>query len=55
MFMLVRAERKRQSLVVISREALAVDPPRLLPVETRQAIQTVDRSDVQRSSIVPCR
>jgi hypothetical protein len=39
-FTLARGGRERQLTVVVSREAFKVDPPRLLPVQTREAIQT---------------
>jgi hypothetical protein len=34
--------------VVVSREAFKVDPLRLLPVQTREAIQTDGRSEAAR-------
>ena len=48
MFTLARGGRERQLTVVISREAFNVDPPRLLPVQTREAIQTDGRSEAAR-------
>jgi hypothetical protein len=47
-FMLARGGRERQLLVVVSREAVRVDPPRLLPIQTREAIQTDGRSEAAR-------
>src|SRR4051812_20215424 len=47
-FTLSRAGRERQVTVVVSRKALKVDPLRLLPVQTREAIQTEGRSEAAR-------
>jgi hypothetical protein len=47
-FKLARGGRERQLLVVVSREALRVGAPRLLPVQTREAIQTDGRSEAAR-------
>ena len=47
-FTLARGGRERQLTVVVSREAFKVDPPRLLPVQTREAIQTDGRSEAAR-------
>ena len=48
MFTLARGGRERQLTVVINREAFNVDPPRRLPVQTREAIQTDGRSEAAR-------
>jgi hypothetical protein len=47
-FTLARGGRERQLTVVVSREALNVDPARLLPVQTREAIETDGRSEAAR-------
>lgn len=47
-FMLARDGRERQLLVVVTHEALTVDPLKLLPVQTREAIQTDGRSEAAR-------
>lgn len=46
--MLFRAGRERQLTVLVSRKALKVDPFGLLPVQTREAIQTEGRSEAAR-------
>ena len=47
-FTLARGGRERQLTVVLTREALNVDSPGLLPVQTREAIQTDGRSEAAR-------
>jgi hypothetical protein len=47
-FTLTRDGRERDLTVVVTREALTVDPPRLLPVQTREGIQTDGRSEAAR-------
>lgn len=48
MFTLVRDGRERPLIVAVGRQALTVDPPELLPVQTREAIQTDGRSEAAR-------
>jgi hypothetical protein len=47
-FTLARGRRERHVTVVVGREALKVDPLKLLPVQTREAIQTDGRSEAAR-------
>ena len=47
-FTLARGGRERQLTVVLTRQALTIDPPGLLPVQTREAIQTDGRSEAAR-------
>ena len=47
-FTLARSGRERHVTVVVSREALMMDPLKLLPVQTREAIQTDGRSEAAR-------
>jgi hypothetical protein len=47
-FTLARGGRERQLTVVVSRKALKADPLTVLPVQTREAIQTDGRSEAAR-------